>query len=171
VYWNNALHHMPDVSGAVAWSRRVLRSGGVFALDDYVGPNRFQIADAGLAIANEARALLSEAALFAAGAPNRPLPRAITREWLARQIARDPSEATDAAATLEAVARFFPEATVRPTGGLIYFIGLNGLFGTFDESRDEDRALLGSLLLLDRTLVADRPDRTLYACAVAALPS
>lgn len=40
IYWNNALHHMPDVRQSVIWSSQILLAGGVFAMDEYVGPNR-----------------------------------------------------------------------------------------------------------------------------------
>ena len=53
VYWNNALHHMFDAAGAVRWSREILKLGGVFAIDDYVGPSRFQHSKGPLAAVNK----------------------------------------------------------------------------------------------------------------------
>jgi SAM-dependent methyltransferase len=55
VYWNNALHHMFDVKAALEWSRRVLKKGGVFLMDDFVGPDRMQWSDRLLEINNEVR--------------------------------------------------------------------------------------------------------------------
>jgi SAM-dependent methyltransferase len=42
VHWNNSLHHMLDVEPAIEWSWRVLKPGGLFYMDDFVGPDRFQ---------------------------------------------------------------------------------------------------------------------------------
>jgi SAM-dependent methyltransferase len=49
VAWNDALHHMPSAEEALAWSRMVLKSGGIFSLDDFVGSTRFQWPDEQLA--------------------------------------------------------------------------------------------------------------------------
>jgi len=43
VHWNNALHHMLNFEKAVQWSYQILKVDGVFYMDDFVGPSRFQI--------------------------------------------------------------------------------------------------------------------------------
>ena len=60
VYWNNALHHMFDVPAALAWSRDVLKPGGLLLIDDFVGPSRMRFDDETLAFANAVRGLLPE---------------------------------------------------------------------------------------------------------------
>ena len=67
VFWNNALHHMPDTKAAVEWSRKVLADDGMFLLDDYVGPNRIQFSDLTLKLANQVREMLPEKYLVAPG--------------------------------------------------------------------------------------------------------
>lgn len=42
VYWQDALHHMPDVDRAIAWSIRGLKPGGLLVIHDYIGPTRLQ---------------------------------------------------------------------------------------------------------------------------------
>jgi hypothetical protein len=37
---------MFDVDGAVAWSKTVLKPGGVMYVEEFVGPDRFQWSDA-----------------------------------------------------------------------------------------------------------------------------
>jgi SAM-dependent methyltransferase len=75
VYWNNALHHMPDTPMAVEWSRSVLSPRGMFLLDDYVGPNRIQFSDLTLDLANKVRDMLPEKYLIAPGAAARTAPQ------------------------------------------------------------------------------------------------
>lgn len=95
VCWNNALHHMMDVPTAVEWSWRVLRMGGLFALDDFIGATRFQWPDEQLGFIEQMRRTLPERLLV------------------------DPSEAADSERTLPAVRKFFPEAEITLTGGIL----------------------------------------------------
>ena len=56
---------------------------------------------------------------------------------------------------------------MRPTGGVVYFVALNGLFANFDMGVPEDRELLEHLLTLDAIYTAAYPERTLYAVIAA----
>ena len=56
---------------------------------------------------------------------------------------------------------------MRATGGVIYFVALNGLFGNFDMGSQEDRELLEHLLSLDLIFTRAFPERTVYAVAAA----
>lgn len=142
VYWNNALHHMLDVERAVAWSRA---SGQALYMNDYVGPDRFQWPDEMLSAANEIRTIL--------GAPplSRPDPELLARD--------DPTEAAQSEQILPAIRRHFPDAAIRPTGGVVYHLALRGLLKRVDET------LLRALLVVDR-LYAER-GLTHYAIALA----
>jgi SAM-dependent methyltransferase len=160
VYWNNSLHHMFDVAAALVWSRDVLRPGGLLLVDEFVGPSRMGFDDESLAYANAVRGLLPERLL-------RGAVRQLDRAWFQARIARDPSEAADSGRTRAAIAELFEAPVVRPTGGVIYFVALNGLFGNFDMGAPEDRELLGHLLALDAIYTTAYPERTLYAVAAA----
>ena len=164
VYWNNSLHHMFDVPAALAWSRDVLRPGGLLLIDEYVGASRMRFSDETLDYANAIRGLLPERIL---PADRRTAEHVLSREWFAARIARDPSEAVDAGRTLQAVADLFEAPVIRPTGGAVYFVALNGLFGHFDMAEPQDRTLLAHLLRLDEIHAAARPQETIYAVAAA----
>ena len=56
---------------------------------------------------------------------------------------------------------------VRPTGGVVYFVALNGLFANFDMDAPDDRELLEHLLTLDESYTAALSRRTLYAVIAA----
>lgn len=163
VYWNNSLHHMFDVPAALAWSRDVLKPGGLLLIDEFVGPSRMRFDDATLAYANAVRGLLPERLL----GTGRPAARRLDRAWFETRIARDPSEAADSGRTLAAVRELFAEPVVRPTGGVIYFVALNGLFANLDMSSPEDRRMLAHLLALDAIYTDAHPERTVYAVAAA----
>ncbi|MGK6317799.1 class I SAM-dependent methyltransferase [Neorhizobium sp. DT-125] len=165
VYWDNALHHMPDVKAAVQWSHSVLNDGGVFAMDEYVGPNRFLIEDAELEYVNRVRATVPDRHFLKPNASGESYSKKVTRESLAKTIEKDPSEAVDAGATLPAIREIFPDAVIKPTGGMIFFIALNGLYSSF--RTDEDMHLLRVLLMLDHEATLSGTLQTLYGAAVA----
>ncbi len=159
VYWNNSLHHMKDTPAAMAWSRDRLRWGGLLALDDYVGPDRFQFSDELLRRASEAMALLPDRCLRKCDKPDEMVPRTLGR-WSAETVAKeDPSEACDSARILPALKSCFPDAEVIPTGGAVYFLGMCGLFGNF--ATEEDQRMLQAILQIDH-LLAERGE-TPYA--------
>ncbi len=159
VYWNNSLHHMKDTPAAMAWGRDRLRCGGLMAFDDYVGPDRFQFSDELFRLVNEAMMLLPDRCLRKRDNPAEMYPRTIGR-WSAETVATtDPSEASDSGRILPAMKSSFPDAQIIPTGGAIYFLGLNGVFGNF--VTEEDRRILQALLLIDH-LLAERGE-TPYA--------
>ena len=150
VYWNNSLHHMKDTPAAIAWSRDHLRCGGLMAFDDYVGPDRFQFSDELFRRVNEAMTLLPDRCLRKRDNPAEMYPRTIGR-WSAETVATtDPSEASDSGRILLAMKSNFPDAQIIPTGGAIYFLALNGVFGNF--VTEEDRRILQALLLIDHEL-------------------
>lgn len=60
VFWDNSLHHMMDVYTAVKKSYDILKPGGVFFCNDFVGKNKFQWSDMELAIVNGIRMSLDD---------------------------------------------------------------------------------------------------------------
>jgi SAM-dependent methyltransferase len=155
VYWRGALHHMLDTEQAIVWSRESLVPGGTFYMNDFVGPTRFQWPDEMLEAANRVRRLLPDWMLG-------DKPRKLPRPHPDRLAAIDPTEAADSASILPAVRRYFPDAEVRPLGGVVYHLALKGVLENFGTEGD---ALLDALLLIDE-LYAKR-GLTHYTLAVA----
>lgn len=169
IYWDNSLHHMFDVRAAVEWSFNQLRSGGLFVMNEYVGPTRFDLPEEDLRFVNRVREPLPDRLFAREG--RRPLPKRLSLDWLKASIADDPSEMADCGDTLAIVQAFFPDADVVRTGGLAYFVAMSGLYGNVrpDESQD-DAALIYHLMLLDDMYTRLRPESTLYAVAIARKP-
>jgi SAM-dependent methyltransferase len=165
VFWSAALHHMQDTRASVRWSRGLLRPGGLFAMAEYVGPNRFQIDDESLATVNRIRGALP-GRMFARNS-GRPHPRALTRRSLSHACRNDPSEAFDSAAILAGVRETFPDADIRLAGGMLYFLALRGLYAALDMKDGEDRRIVTELLAMDGEELSRRPGTSLYAAAIA----
>ena len=163
VYWNNALHHMFDVKEALGWSHAALKPNGYFAMDDFVGPTRFQWTELELDLAYRVRALLPSRLLAHPRDPAAELDRRVGRPDLEKMIKDDPTEAADSGNILKELAAIFPAADVIFTGGIIYHLALNDVLANFRD--EQDYVLLDSLLLLDEMLA--RNGHTQYAVALA----
>lgn len=163
VYWNNSLHHMPNVVDALRWSRDRLKLGGLLAMDDFIGPSRFQWTDQNMEWAAAVRYNLPERFLRNPYAPEHLLPRDVQRPTPEEVIASDPSEAVDSGRIESALRMIFPDSEIIPTGGALYHLALNDIFGNFVGL--DDLALLRQILLLDKALA--QSGTTQYAVAFA----
>ncbi|MFP5454037.1 MAG: class I SAM-dependent methyltransferase [Alphaproteobacteria bacterium] len=150
IYWNNALHHMFDARAALLWSKAGLSVGGVLAMDDFVGPTRFQWTEAELDLAARVRTLLPDRFLPHPHNQQVMIPRRPKRPTIEEMLAADPTEAADSEAILDALMEIFPKAEIVPTGGVVYHLALNDVLANFRVG--EDDSLLDALLLLDETL-------------------
>jgi SAM-dependent methyltransferase len=146
VYWNGSLHHMLDTKKAIAWSRECLLRGGVFYMNDCIGPNRLQYSDEYLNIASEFRAALPERLLRVPGSATGFYPRTAVRLDPLKLAAADPTECADSGSIIPALAECFPKAEVTLLGGVIISCALNDLIANFGESEED---LLRIALLLD----------------------
>jgi SAM-dependent methyltransferase len=164
VYWNNSLHHMLDTAQAIAWSHERLRSGGLLAIDDYVGPNRFQWSDATIAKGTELLQSLTERQRKHPMDPRRTVREVSGRPPVEAVVATDPTEAADSANIHSALQQVFA-ANLEwiPTGGLAYLTCLDDLFENFRTPEELNQ--------LQRMLHEDaewgRTEETAYAVAFA----
>lgn len=163
VHWNNSLHHMFSVPDALLWSKKILRTGGMFYMDDFVGADRFQWSDRVLDICEKVRRSLPESYLVNPSKPSELVPYRVPRPGYEDMIKADPSEAPDSQRILPYVKQFFPDAELKMTGGVVYHLALKDIIHNFDEV--EDKTLLDVLMMLD-DIVALNGD-TLYATALA----
>lgn len=142
VFWDNSIHHMLDTKKAVYNSKRILKRGGFFFCNDYVGKNRFQWSDLELAIMNGVRLSLPDEVFTA---EDRQLRRYVVRQSLTRMIETDYSEAADSENIIPAVRESFEDALIINTGGVIYHTCLNDILQNIPENSD----LLNYLLQMD----------------------
>jgi ubiquinone/menaquinone biosynthesis C-methylase UbiE len=163
VHWNNSLHHMLNVETAVEWSWKILKPGGLFYMDDFVGPDRFQWPPQMLLAATAVRQSLPDRLLVNPHKPTTMLPRIVKKPDPEKLRQSDPSEAADCSRILECVQRQFPGAEIVLTGGVVYHLALSDVLANFTE--DDDFRLLERLLELDDMCTA--VGETHYATALA----
>lgn len=142
VFWDNSIHHMLDTRNAVLVSKRILKHGGIFFCNDFVGANRFQWSDLELSIINGVRLSLPEE-LFHVN--EKVIKRFVNRPDLELMKQTDYSEAADSENIIPAVKELFSEPLIIYTGGLIYHTCLNDIL----QNIPEDSELLYRLLRID----------------------
>ena len=82
VYWKDALHHMISARIAVEWSDSVLLKGGIFYMNDFVGPTYMQYSDRQLDMAEKIRSALPERYLIDPNDTSKILPNRRSRQTL-----------------------------------------------------------------------------------------
>jgi len=138
VYWDHSLHHMSDVQAALAWSVRVLRSGGVVMINDYIGANRLQFPNWQIRRAND---FLRRHGLPGRLPPSSPWRR--LRQWI-----KDPSEAPQSEDIEAAIHQQLPGAEIEHIGGAF----LNMLGGAVVPLCDDESPVLKAMLEEDDQL-------------------
>ncbi len=149
VHWNNSLHHMLDVDKAVAWSYQILETDGVFYMDDYVGPNRFQWSDESIELGTRIKKILPDKYLKNPYKSDELLDKTVLRPDAKILAKNDPSEAADSFRILESVINYFPNADITLTGGSVYHGTLSDILHNIDESDIKDNTILDLLLIID----------------------
>lgn len=165
---SHCVHHIDDLDRLFSQVRAALKPGGVFCLQEYVGPNRFQWSDRQLDAANE----------FLRGLPARykRMPNGeergeAFRPAVADVIAVDPTEAIRSAAILPTLRRHFQIAALRELGGAVLHNALYGIAQNFDPEVAEDRQWLDALFHQEDRLMAEGVLGSDFAVIVAAKPS
>lgn len=138
VFWNGSLHHMLDVEEAVKISHKILRTGGIFFCNDYVGASRFQWSDLEIAIINGVRASMPDEIFQNHN-------RWVKRPDIERMKESDYSEAADAENIIPSIKKLFNSPRIINTGGTIYHPCLNDIL----KNIPEDSELLEQCLSID----------------------
>ncbi|MGB3468174.1 MAG: class I SAM-dependent methyltransferase [Cyclobacteriaceae bacterium] len=163
IHWNHSLHHMLGTEAAIKWSYEVLKKGGMFYMDDYVGPNYLQFSEKTKDVASRVRSVMPDKYLVNPKQPEQFLSKDVIPLDKAKLIASDPSEAADSDKILSGIKKYFPGAEITLTGGAIYNTALCDMIGNFDE--ENDKFILDLLMIIDE-LLAELGENQ-YATALA----
>lgn len=112
-----ALHHFSPVEDAIDTIARLLPSGGMLFINEYVGPNRFQWTPRQLKASQELLSSLPERCRIK-GADGSLVER-VWRPSRLSMILSDPSEAIESERILSCLAERFETLTIRPFGGTV----------------------------------------------------
>lgn len=147
------IHHLENLEGVFDQVGQALRPGGVFVINDYVGPTRWQFPLMQLLLANVILWLLPRR--LRVSYPDGKLKRGVRRPSIEDMIAMDPSEAVRSEEILSLFEQHFVVEHLIDYGGTISILVLDNIISNF---RREDPQ---SLRWFKRILTADHWARQL----------
>jgi hypothetical protein len=144
---------MFDVFQAVEWSHMVLKDGGLFYMDDFIGASRFQFSDKQLDIATKVRQAFHKTSYLLDQSGERYISERKVRPNKEKLIEVDPSEAADSERIIDAIKKYFPDAKIKSTGGVAYHLALSDIVFNFDANIEQDQILLDLIMLIDELCI------------------
>jgi SAM-dependent methyltransferase len=151
VFAHSSVHHVERLEELFTTVRRALRPGGIFHLNEYVGPTRFQWTDAQLQLIN---GFLDSLPDHLRQTPNGRKPP-VVRPTIEQMVAIDPTEAVRSADIRGLLSQYFSIAEERPCGGALLHMGLAEIAQNFDTADAEDVAHLQRFFDLEDTMMAN----------------
>ena len=147
----SSVHHVRELESLFRRCREALKPGGIFFLDEYIGPSRFQCSPKAVQIINRLlRALPSKYRRSVYG--NGQAVEAYANPTIKSFEENDPSEAVRSAEILPILRYYFDIVDFRPYGGSIMHMLLSGTAGNFDPDSESDVALIRTIAILEETL-------------------
>ncbi len=164
----SSAHHIERLEHFYGQVRRALKPGGYFILMEYVGPAQLQSSPKAVRIVNDLlRVLPPELRVRSYDGIVKSSFEPPTREFM---NAMDPSEAVRSDELLPLLGRYFDVVDVKPYGGPVNHMLLQGIVHNFDESRLESRSLLTLLMYLESVLMEEGILAPAFAFIVARNP-
>jgi SAM-dependent methyltransferase len=149
---HSAVHHVERLEALFDVVRRCLRPGGLFHLNEFVGPTRFQWSDRQIELSNQFLANLPERLRRL---PSGKLKEDLRRPTIDEMIAADPTEAVRSAEIVEILERSFDIVEMRPLGGALLHLALGGIAQNFDAANAGDAAILSDLFATEDRAMED----------------
>ena len=149
VFAHSSVHHVERLEDLFARVHRTLRPGGLFHLNEYVGPTRFQWTGDQLRLINTYLGTLPDRLRRT---PNGRKPD-VVRPTIEQMLAMDPSEAVRSADIRQVLGAHFTIIEERPYGGTLLHMGLAEIAQNFDESNPQDVAHLQRFFNLEDEMI------------------
>ena len=164
VFAHSAIHHIARLEELLDAVHAALRPGGIFHLNEYVGPDRFQWTDQQLKEMNDFLDSLPEHYRYL---PNGVLRTKVERPTIEFMLQFDPSEAVRSSEIEARVAERFNIIERRALGGALLHMALSDIAQNFDPEEKEDQAHLQRLIDREDRLMADHILGTDFLVVVA----
>ena len=134
VFTHSSLQAVEALEGVMSAVHRALRPGGLFHLNEFVGPSRFQWTDAQIQLVNEFLDTLPDHLLQTPGGRKPPLQRPAVEHMRAAQ----PTQAIRSSEIRDVLTRHFDIVEERPFGGTLLHMGLGDIAQNFDPANPGD---------------------------------
>jgi SAM-dependent methyltransferase len=146
-------HHFTAIEHIFGQVQRALKPGGLFVLNEFIGPTRFQWTDQQLALVNDILKTLPVDYRRLVLSPE-VIRDHLPRPTVAQMIAIDPSEAVRSGELLSLVDSHFEIIERIDFGGTILQLLLQDIAGNFDPENAEDVAMLDRLWTMEDDLIS-----------------
>jgi SAM-dependent methyltransferase len=151
IVFEQSLHHVDALGKVLDRCRDALAADGVLAINEYVGPDRFQWSDEAERLMNAVLGLLPDS--HRRDSANGRFKGVMRRVSPQEVVALDPSEAIHSADIVAALAARFECVEYRPFGGTLLQFLLADIAASFDPADERDVALLRLMTLLETELI------------------
>ena len=131
----HSLHHFYPVENVINKVRDALRPDGVFVIEEYVGPNRFQWSDAQIDAANELLSIIPEK--YRQRYRLKHIKKKAHRPGTLRMLMADPSEAVDSEMIMPTLRKHFDIVELREFGGTILQSLFHDIAQNFEDNDPE----------------------------------
>jgi ubiquinone/menaquinone biosynthesis C-methylase UbiE len=148
---NMSLHHVKNLEGTLGAVERALKPGGIFVVNEFVGPSQFQFTDLQLAITAAILELLPDRWRMdlTTGQPKTRYARQPRSHW----NTMDPSEAIRSDEIVGLLESRFEVLVRRDYGGTILHLVLEYIVHNFDRTDERDVAAVRLMALLEDLLI------------------
>ena len=148
---NMSLHHVKNLEGTLDAVSGALKPGGIFVVNEFVGPSQFQFTDLQLAIADAVLAVLPERWRIdlTTGKPKTRYARHSRSHW----NTVDPSEAIRSDEIVGLLEARFEVLVRRDYGGTVLHLALEHIVHNFDPGDERDVAAIRLMGLLEDLLI------------------
>ncbi len=160
-----ALHHFHSIVTVLNKIHRGLKDGGIFIVNEYVGPPRFQWTDTQLDAANRVLHMIPEK--YRRKYFDGRVKKKIHRPGRLSMFLNDPSESAESNLIEDAIARQFTILERKEYGGTLLQIVFKDIAHNFTNERDETKELLKSIFSVEDELLKNgeiKSDFVFYVC-------
>ena len=161
----HSIHHIAGLENLFEQIANALKPDGLFFMNEFIGPTRFQWTDRQLEVVNGLlRALPKE---LRASSVDGSVKRRVRRPTVKEIVATDPSEAVRSGEIMAIAADFFEILEVRPYGGTVLQLLLDDIAGNFSRPDGGGRGILAAICDLEWALIGSGHLESDFAVVVA----
>ena len=160
-----SLHHIENLEHIFRQIQKALKPNGLFVLNEFVGPNRFQWTKKQVDIANDLLEIIP--LKYKHCKIRNEIKKTVYQPTVQSMIETDPSEAVRSEEIIDIVTSIFKIIHRQDYGGTILNILLEGIVCNFMETDENAIALLNMLFYIEKCLIQEKilpSDFTLIVC-------
>jgi SAM-dependent methyltransferase len=148
----SSVHHVFQLEELFKQIRGTLKPGGLFFLDEYIGPSRFQTSPFAIDLINRLLAILPERYRQNLRLKDGSVISSYSPCSVEHFEKFDPSEAVRSGEIVSTLRMYFDIVDYLPYGGAILHMLLSGIMGNFDEASEIDTCIIHLLATFEQIL-------------------